>query len=84
MSAETKQALHDAIEAHIADENGERAIVGAYVVIADNTSFDEMDDHTNSCYVTSHGNRFAVRGLVEAYRDLDASSRSYDSGDPDD
>ncbi|GAA2178231.1 hypothetical protein GCM10009785_00020 [Brooklawnia cerclae] len=82
MSAETKQALHDAIEAHIADENGERAIVGAYVVLADNTDFDDIDHGNNLVFAVSDGNRFAVRGLVEAYHDIIASDWAYD--DPDD
>jgi len=49
MSADTKQALEEALAAHVADEcDGD--MIGGWVVVAETTNLDEFNDGTSSFY----------------------------------
>lgn len=78
MSADTKAALAEAIAAHCADE-GDGEVIGAWIVLAETTSLAEWADNTAPLYVSSHGSRFAIRGLAETWIDIDRIST--DAGD---
>jgi hypothetical protein len=59
MSAETKAALDAAIAAHVADEcHGDMA--GAWVVVAETTSLDEIDADMSSWYIGSRAMQSSI------------------------
>lgn len=65
MSDATALALEAAIEAHVADENpGD--IASAYVLVAETTSLNSMDEQESTYYITTrHGqSRFMTDGLL--------------------
>lgn len=68
MSAATKAALTQAIEAHVRDEDPD-SITGAWVCIAETTNLDDLDHDQGSIWVATNGSPFTCRGLVETYRD---------------
>lgn len=70
MSAATKAALAQAIEAHVRDEDPD-SITGAWVLLTETTNLDDLDRDDSSMYVTSHGSSFTTRGMVECYRHND-------------
>lgn len=67
MSAETKAALAQAIEAHVRDEDPD-SITGAWVCLAETTNLDDLDNDEGRMWVSTNGNPFTCRGLVESYR----------------
>lgn len=64
MSAETRQALSDAIVAHVADECGD--MVGAWVVLAETPSADELAGGPSSFFTVSREaqSAFMTTGLL--------------------
>lgn len=50
MSEQTKQALEAAVAAHVAEET-DGDLATAWVIIAETTSLEEMDDNRSSFYI---------------------------------
>lgn len=70
MSAETKAAIGAAIAAHIADEDSDGVMVGAWVVVAEVLDLSDLDRDRGSHWYIDEGSVYACRGLVEAARDV--------------
>lgn len=66
MSVETALAMEAAIEAHISDETGD--LTAGYVLVAEITSIQELDDDESSFYKVTRGSqsRFTTDGLLWA------------------
>lgn len=79
MSEQTWDALSDAIAAHVADETGD--MVGAWVVLAETPSADELAGGPSSFFnVTRAGqSAFMTTGLL--FQGLDVSRFSSGAGD---
>ena len=73
MSAETLERLRQAVEAHIADESGQ--IVGAWIVLAETQTLENMDAKVSSYWSESFGNFFTHIGLAKCW--LDKSARPF-------
>ena len=74
MSAETKAALTKAIEEHVRDEDP-GSITGAWICITETTNLDDFDNNRSRMWVSTNGNLFTCRGLVENYRRGNLRSR---------
>lgn len=65
MSDATKAALEEAISAHVADEcDGD--MTGAWVILAESTSLDDIENDVSSFYLTSRDSQssFLTTGLL--------------------
>ena len=80
MSDATRQALSEAIAAHVAAESP-GSVVGSWVTLAESTGFEDLDRGESSCFMVSSGNGFINRGLIEFYRDVDAANARRDDDD---
>lgn len=66
MSAETKQALEDAIAAHFADEYS-NPMIGSWVAIAEIPSIENMDEGSGQFSSEASGSFFSTLGLVHLW-----------------
>lgn len=77
MSEATKQALEDAIAAHVADEcDGDMST--SWLIIAETTSLEEMDDNRSSFYIDTRDlqSLYTTDGLL--YNALNRNVREHD------
>lgn len=78
MSAETLERLRQAVEAHIADESGE--IVGAWLVLAETQTLEEVEAGVSSYWSESHGSLFTHMGLAKCWLEK-AAATFWNEGD---